>query len=116
MSCLALFTRSSHRCRTDGRIYVMWLGEALLEPTQVDAIIAQTSGIMKAYADKGFTAAGSNASIWIVVDRSVSAPSIVSGARSFIFRWIALLRSPAIKRDVNWRMNCSTGFRTKHMP
>jgi hypothetical protein len=74
MSCLALFTRSSHRCRTDGRIYVMWLGEALLEPTQVDAIIAQTSGILKAYADKGFTAAGSNASIWIVVDRSVSAP------------------------------------------
>jgi hypothetical protein len=74
MSCLALFTRSSHRCRTDGRIYVMWLGEALLEPTQVDAIIAQTSGILKAYADKGFTAAGSNASLWIVVDRSVSAP------------------------------------------
>ncbi len=74
MSCLALFTRSSHRCRTDGRIYVMWLGEALLEPTQVDAIIAQTSGILKAYADKGFTAAGSNTSIWIVVDRSVSAP------------------------------------------
>jgi len=74
MSCLALFTRSSQRCRTDGRIYVMWLGEALLETTHVDAIIAQTSGIMKAYADKGFTAAGSNASLWIVVDRSVSAP------------------------------------------
>jgi hypothetical protein len=74
MSCLALFTRSSQRCRTDGRVYVMWLGEALLETTHVDAIIAQTSGIMKAYADKGFTAAGSNASLWIVVDRSVSAP------------------------------------------
>ncbi len=74
MSCLALFTRSSHRCRTDGRVYVMWLGEALLEPTQADAIIAQTNAIMKAYADKEFTAARSNAPIWIVVDPSASAP------------------------------------------
>lgn len=74
MSCLALFTRSSQRCRTDGRIYVMWLGEAPLETTQADAIIAETGAILKAYADRGLTAAQSNVPIWIVVDRSASAP------------------------------------------
>lgn len=73
-ACVALFTRSSHRCRTNGRVYVMWLGEALLEPTNADAVLDQTIAIMKAYADQGLTAAASNASIWIVVDPSASAP------------------------------------------
>ncbi|ABU59659.1 FHA domain containing protein [Roseiflexus castenholzii DSM 13941] len=70
--CLEWTTNT--RCRTNGRVHVMWRLTVPLQTADADAIISQVDVLMKAYAGRGFTAAASSASIFVIVDPSVAGP------------------------------------------
>lgn len=70
--CLTWTTNT--RCRTNGRVYVMWRLPVPLKTTDADTIITQVDTLIQAYASKGFTAAASNASLFVIVDPSIAEP------------------------------------------
>lgn len=70
--CLEWTTNT--RCRTNGRVAVMWRLTAPLKAADADVIITQVDTLIQAYAGKGFTTAASNASIFVIVDPSIAGP------------------------------------------
>lgn len=65
-------------CRTDGQIYVMWPMTAQFKLDQADEVIRQIDSILRSFAQKGFTAAKSNASIFVVVNPNLREPAYSS--------------------------------------
>ncbi|WP_298406095.1 hypothetical protein [uncultured Chloroflexus sp.] len=72
---LCLQWTSNTLCRTNGQIYVMWPMTAKFTLDQADEVIRQIASILRSFAQKGFTAAKSNSSIFVVIKPDLNAPA-----------------------------------------
>ncbi len=72
---LCLQWTSNTLCRTNGQIYVMWPMTATFKLDQADEVIRQIDAILRSFAQKGFTTAKSNSSIFVVINPDLSAPA-----------------------------------------